>query len=151
MTAIAWDGETLAADRMLSCNSLMRTVRKVFVVRDGIMGFSGDISICMEFMAWYNDGASPKEFPHSLRDVKELPVNALVINNATIFSYDCSPHPLLICDKHMALGSGRDFAITAMHLGHSAIKSVQIANELSNTCGNGVEWLRLDGSGGTIK
>lgn len=150
MTIIAWDGETLAADMMLTSGCYVRKTNKIFAVRDGIMGFSGDISICLEFMAWYNDGANPKEFPSALRDGKELPVNAMAIVDGGIFTYDLSPYPIKVLDKQYVLGSGSNFAAAAMHLGHSAIKAVQVANELCNSCGEGVSWLRLDGTGGTI-
>lgn len=150
MTVIAWDGETLAADRLAHSEGLRNTVCKLRAVRDGIIGFSGDLTACLEFVAWYEAGAIPSEYPAYMRDTKECPVNALLIREGRIFKFDCTPFPCEFHDKRMVIGSGRDFALAAMHLGSSAIKAVQITNELCTTCGNGVDWMRLDGSHGTI-
>ena len=44
-------------------------------------------------------------------------------------------------DQFAAWGSGRDFALTAMHLGKSAREAVEIACLFENGCGNGVDVL----------
>lgn len=39
------------------------------------------------------------------------------------------------------MGSGRDFAIAAMHCGKTAREAVEIASLYENGCGNGVDVL----------
>jgi hypothetical protein len=49
--------------------------------------------------------------------------------------------------RFVAIGSGRDFALMAMHLGKSAFEAVRLTCELSIDCGNGIDALELvDGS-----
>jgi ATP-dependent protease HslVU (ClpYQ) peptidase subunit len=61
-----------------------------------------------------------------------------------VLQYESTPHPLVIQDKHWAIGSGRDFAIMAMHLGKTAAESVELASLFCNDCGNGVDTLELE-------
>ena len=44
-------------------------------------------------------------------------------------------------DKFIAFGAGRDYALTAMFLGKSAIEAVQVAIQLDTSCGMGIDTL----------
>lgn len=144
MTVIAWDGKILAADKRLS-TLLPRTVTKIRRTKNGsLIGCAGDLGPCMEIMAWYEFGAHPDMFPPGLRDNSKANVILEITQNGKIKLYNKSPYPIIIEDKCMAIGSGRDFAITAMYLGKNAREAVEITNELIAECGNGVDTLELN-------
>ncbi len=96
----------------------------------------------MELVDWYNNGADPAKYPNRQRD-KDDWGSFIVIKPDGIYSYEQSPTPVKLEDKNVACGSGRDFAITAMHLGKTAIEAVEIACLFDTGCGNGIDWMTL--------
>lgn len=144
MTVIAWDGKTLAGDRQSQAGGMRSAVRKIERIRGHLVGGSGHSDHVREHMAWFADGADPLSFPPSLR-ADNCPSILLVITPArTVLAYEQTPYPIEILDRHYAIGSGRDFAMTAMFLGFDAVKGVEAANALSTTCGLGCDNLTLE-------
>jgi ATP-dependent protease HslVU (ClpYQ) peptidase subunit len=47
-------------------------------------------------------------------------------------------------DGRFAMGSGGAYAMTAMHLGYGAARAVEVASELTDSCGDGVDTLALE-------
>ena len=142
MTTIAWDGKTLAADKRAVSQNLILTVTKVFE-GDGYIGaYSGNIDQGLEMADWYAKGANPETFPASQRDKEDwTPFIIIHHDDLKIKSYERTPFAMTFEDKFYAMGSGRDFAITAMHLGRSAIEAVEIASQLDCCSGNGFDSL----------
>lgn len=143
MTVIAWDGKTLAADRMSSCFELIEPVTKIWRLKDGsLIGAAGSATRCLAMMDWIEKGADPAAIPpfqmtddwvHVLR----------VMPDKTLLRYENGAFPLKVEAEKTAIGSGRDFAIAAMHLGLGAVEAVELANKLSSSCGCGVNMLHL--------
>lgn len=140
MTCIAYDGKTLAADKMASCNGLARTVTKIRRIDELRVGVTGDFDLAAEGFAWIEAGRKPDAFPAAMRD-KEIPLSLLVIEDGLILKYERTPYPFKFEDKLFAMGSGRDYAMAAMYLGLSARKAVEVACEFETSCGLGVDEL----------
>jgi hypothetical protein len=143
MTCIAWDGRTLAADRLSVSSGLKAEVTKVRRIGGCLVGGSGDAPLTREYMDWFARGADPTNFPASLRDEKCPSFLLVVTPDRKVFAYENCPFPLEIESPHYALGSGRDFAMAAMHLGHDARKAVEVAIALNNGCGGGIDSMEL--------
>jgi 20S proteasome alpha/beta subunit len=144
MTIICWDGKTLAADKRGSDGGCPRTITKIRRTRGGhLMGCSGSANRDAEIMAWYENGADPKGYPDSERDEQKCSV-LLVIQPGPIVKYfNGTPYPVVFEDKYVCIGSGRDYAQAALHLGHSAVEAVGVAIALDINCGNGIDALTL--------
>lgn len=143
MTVIAFDGSTLAADKQTCYGPLIRTTTKIHRVGDLLVGCAGDTATSVEFVEWVRRGRRADDFPKKQLDDKTS-VSAVVIEaDGSISSYDTAPYPIRIEDDQFAIGSGRDFALAAMHLGLSAHDAVEVAAVFDNTCGNGVDTLQL--------
>lgn len=143
MTCIAWDGKTLAADKRVTFQGLARTVTKIFRVGDAVVGISGNGCEGMDMIQWFLRGSLREEFPASQSDEKTW-VSALhVARDGQVDLYERFPTPMRIEDPIFAIGSGRDFALAAMHLGKSAREAVEIACLFQSDCGNGVDVLEL--------
>ncbi len=144
MTVIAWDGETLAADKMVvDGGGIRRTTTKIFQRRDSsyLLGVTGNWDVCMELLAWWEVGPIAENFPAAAREDRGLLV---VISKATgILSYNAGPYPLRHEAEKCAFGSGRDFAEAAMFCGKTAEEAVRVAIAFQSDCGNGVDTLRL--------
>lgn len=147
MTVIAWDGQTLAADRQADCGGMKHPVRKIFRVRDGLAGTSGDLSVGMEMLAWYEAGAVPEAYPANNRDPSQgsvLTVIRMDGGRPMAFCYESSPWPFRCEGPFMARGSGAPEATVAMACGKTAPEAVMLAQEFNATCGLGVDVLEFE-------
>lgn len=140
MTVIAWDGKTLAADKLFSHGSLQMTGTKIQKIGAALVGFSGDASIAAELIEWFSGGCAPEKFPATQRN-ENLSELLVVWPNGDVHKYQRSPLPVKFPPQKCAIGSGRDFAIAAMHLGQTARQAVEIASIYDTDCGNGVDVL----------
>lgn len=140
MTVIAWDGKTLAADKLGSYNGLGRTVTKIHRIGDLLVGISGNAWVANEVFAWVERGRKPEAFPACQRDKDDWSMT-LIIEARRVLLYERSPYPTRIADGTCAIGSGRDFALAAMHMGADARRAVEVATHFCPDCGLGVDTL----------
>jgi hypothetical protein len=143
MTVIAYDGRTLAADKMGDAGGLRRTPTKIRRFDGGLFGSSGSASRGAEMFEWIVAGADPSTVPAYQLSHDNYEVVMIVRNDGTAWQYACSPHPIRIEDPFHAIGSGRDFAIAAMYLGHDARTAVAVASQFDSGCGMGIDTLEL--------
>lgn len=148
MSVIAWDGATLAADKRACLGSLIRTTRKISRVKnndigEALVGYAGDADAGEEILAWFASGYNPDKFPSSQRNPDGWSGLLVVWPTRHIWKFERTPYPIRFPPQHFAIGSGRDFALAAMHLGCDAVKAVKIACELDSGCGNGVDTLEF--------
>jgi 20S proteasome alpha/beta subunit len=143
MTILAWDGKILAADKRIVSNGLARTTTKIFRLSDGcLFGGSGDISFIMQMKVWVENGCSVTDFPIAQRDQEDWQV-CIIIDADGLRLYERTPHSIRFDDATYACGSGRDYAVAAMHLGKTAKEAAEIACLFDIHCGNGIDTLEL--------
>lgn len=139
MTAIAWDGTSLAADkRAASGGGIARTITKIVRHNGALLGITGCYDTGAEMLAWWSAGAKPDDFPKAAREDK---ATLIVISEVGIRTYGIGPYPMWIEAEHCAWGSGRDYAEAVMHLGRDAELAVLVASHFQTDCGNGVDQL----------
>lgn len=142
MTVIAWDGKTLAADHMMEMHGGKFPVNKLHRLESGsLMGGAGDLPRVYEMQNWISDGCKPGELRQPVGDVYARVL--LVKPDGTALMFANNEYPIHILRPFVAIGSGQDYAITAMHLGHNAEAAVAIASELCASCGMGIDTLEL--------
>jgi 20S proteasome alpha/beta subunit len=145
MTVIAWDGKTLAADKLSTDGTSRRTVTKIHRLSNGaVLGACGDAGQCREMQAWYCNGAKPEELPPKQRDADTAAWLLVIEPGPRILYFQLGPYPILLEDKIFAMGSGREYAMAAMHLGKTAREACEVAIALSPECGQGVDELELE-------
>jgi hypothetical protein len=141
MSVIAWDGTSLAADRRAYLGGLYRTMTKVFDLGYALAAYAGDAAAGEEVLAWFNGGATPAEFPAPQRDRDSYAPLLIVWPDKTLWQFERTPYPVKFPPQTFAIGSGRDFALAAMHLGKTAAEAVEVACAFDVACGNGVDVL----------
>ena len=144
MSVIAWDGKSLAADKRASLGTLIATITKIFKVENILVAYSGDACIGEEMLAWFKDGRDATKFPPLQRDKDDWAGLLVVWDDGSIWKYERSPYPLKFPPQLFAMGSGRDFALAAMHLGKTASEAVSVASVFDSGCGNGIDVLTHD-------
>ncbi len=143
MTIIAWDGKMLAADKLSNASGLKRTTTKIWRVNGHLVGASGIASRGRELVAWWADGADPAKMPAWQHHESDW-VDLLVITpDRQILKYERAVLPIIYEDAQFAMGSGRDFALAAMHLGCSAAEAVEVASRFQTDCGHGCDTLEF--------
>lgn len=143
MTTIAWDGVTLAADKQASASGMIFNVTKIFRVNGCLVGAAGDFDRINEMVAWFADGADPAKLPPFQRSNDDY-VGLLVIRpDLSINKYERATTPFKIESPFFAIGSGRDFAMAAMHLGKTAQEAVEVAAAMDTGTGNGIDTLTM--------
>lgn len=145
MTIIAWDGRTLAADQLNVNGNTPFLVCKIFRLPDNaIAGYAGDQVQCEEMRAWLEGGARVQDFPISQRDKERWAAVLKVRANGEVLKYENAPYPICyLPGQKIAIGSGRDFALMAMHLGKTAKEAVELTSLFDIAVGGGVDTLTL--------
>ena len=143
MTCIAWDGKTLAADKRAESAGHYFTTTKARKIATGeVLAWTGDADTGRMMAAWYEAGADPAKYPECQKD-KDAWARLIVATARGVKYYDRWPQFTVVEEPFAAWGSGRDFALTAMHLGKSAREAVLIAALFESGCGNGVDEFQL--------
>jgi ATP-dependent protease HslVU (ClpYQ) peptidase subunit len=142
MTVIAWDGKTLAADRMVVSGGVKRMTTKIHRVDGDLFGISGCLAIGMARLQWVRDGLDPSAYPVA-KDDSEWGQMLRIGVDGRIMLYNLNGVPMVFEDSCYAIGSGSDFALAAIHLGRDAEAAVRVACALSHECGMGIDTLEL--------
>lgn len=139
MTTIAWDGRHMAGDKM-SVNGTSKYARctKVHKINGCLCAIAGPYDIGMEMLHWFQEGANPDDFPGIQMETNEATL-LVITPERRITMYERSPVPLIFEQEMVAIGSGRDFALAAMHLGCSAEEAVKVAMQFDAFTGHGVD------------
>ena len=143
MTVIAWDGKTLAADRQSSYGGMICAVTKIHRVGDLLVGGSGDLAFVLEMIEWVRGGRVISEFPAAQRTKDDWQSILVVERDGTTSIYERTAFPIRYEEKAVVIGSGREFARAALHLGFDSVKAVETAIALSDGCGVGIDTLVL--------
>lgn len=146
---IAWDGQTLAADRRCTRGGTVYAIRKLHRVGDIIVGLSGGSDFCQTLLSWFEAGRPADAFPETQKH--EDYACALFVHDGKVFTIDRSPHPVEMLEPICAIGSGREVALGAMTVGATAVQAVAAASRWCDSCGNGVDSLTPSGAGSLLK
>lgn len=139
MTVIAWDGDTLASDKRCCDGSTISTTTKIRRIGNKLVGIAGNLVTGLELISWFKGDS---DFPEMEGDRF---ANLLVIDKKKVYLYENSPIAIEFEDPFFAIGSGRDYAMAAMHLGTDAREAVRIASIFDADCGNGIDVLPFKG------
>ncbi|MES2148609.1 MAG: hypothetical protein V4508_02340 [Pseudomonadota bacterium] len=145
MTVIAWDGKTLAADKRATSVGNPATTTKIFRLKNGcLVGMCGDADAGRVLIDWFEVGAHPSTFPDNRDSDNRCRVVLLIITpDRKVHQLQRTHRLVTFEDKFTAIGSGRDYALAAMHLGFDALKAVEVACALDVDCGNGIDLLEF--------
>ena len=144
MTTIAWDGKTLAADKMGDAGGMRITVTKIRRAKDGsLLGGAGTAAFCLEMFDWIEAGAAPDKLPKN-QETDDWSCIIRIMPSGKILRYDKCAVPLVLEDGRTAIGSGRDYAVAAMHLGCDAITAVRVAAVFDPGTGSTMDTLTLE-------
>ena len=134
MSVVAWDGETLAADRALGRGETKTEGSKLFVSRNKKRACAvvGDVAEGFALAKWYissRRGAAPVTSDSTL----------IIVEDGACYEIGSNGQPIRVEGKFAAWGSGDQVAIGALAHGASAIEAVKICCTHCDGCGFGVD------------
>lgn len=133
MTTIAWDGKEVACDSIVTAGGGYTVpgerAKKVLELPDGTLFCgSGHYSNVLRVYEWMCNGK--KDPAPTVKDVAFLLVTA---SGCEFMDENLLPEPLTT--RYYSIGSGQDFAHTAMELGKTAKQAVAIAMKFDRKSG----------------
>lgn len=143
MTAICWDGKTLAADKQASYGTMICTVTKIFRVNGLLVGGAGEVPFVLAMVEWVRNGRKVEDFPLDQKGKDDWQPLLVIEADGTPSLYERTPFPVRYEQQQIAIGSGREYARAAMYCGKSAREAIEVACALDSGCGNGVDVLSL--------
>jgi hypothetical protein len=141
MTVIAWDGRTLAADKMACCGDTAVTCTKIRRVDEKLFAWCGGRGEGMALVEWYLAGADKDKYPEFQKS--DDWARLVVATASGVVFYEKVPEPQPCEDPYGAWGSGREVALGALAMGADARHAVEIASTHVHTCGLGVDVFEL--------
>ncbi len=141
MTTIAFDGTTMAADTLCVDNwGFPTAAHKIMRGTDYLVGGSGPLGTIKR---WWNGVGeywpAAKVIEHGYPEHldRDWPHIMLATKNGI---WQLSQNAFIeVTHQHFAIGSGRDYAIAAMHLGKSAEEAVRLAMQYDTGTGGDID------------
>lgn len=142
MSIVAWDGNTIAADRQGTINETRATLKKLVKVGDVVIGWVGTQTNGLIMMRWFLAGADLTKFPEISND-PDTCSRLVIASKKGLISFEGSSESMNFLDKKQAFGSGMDLALGAMAMGADAIQAVKVACKYDIHCGMGIDWFKV--------
>lgn len=135
MTTVAWDGQTLAVDKMATFNTSKFKTKKLFDCGEFMFAGCGDLAHVHEIAHWLLD-------PEYEPDIKEAESTGIVIHKDSGKAYMVTTKPVRLMpmlSKRFAVGSGSMAALGVMEAGGTAVDAIKIASKVDIYTGLGVD------------
>ncbi len=144
MTTIAYRAGVLAADSSCWVGSThTHPIKKIFRVRELMIGCCGRVSDIHAFVKWIDHSADFEEYPR-LSDFEALVISP----DGKVRAFEPqSPDPIPVLGAYCALGQGSDFALGAMWAGASAVDAIKAARDHNSHTHGRIQQLRLKKTG----
>lgn len=155
MTTIVYDGERIAADRMvihgdgikiqyskIKTGTLTRTYHGIATNESVYLASTGYLMSALVMEKWILESGNPSDFP-KLEDGCATIVIYITDPKTAYIYFNSGPHPMLVTTFPTAIGSGANYALCAMEVGASIEKAVEIAAKFDDNTGFGVEVFKI--------
>lgn len=142
MTTIVCDGKTLASDSRITWGSMVeqRLMQKIVVCGDTVYAQCGMEGLLGPLIEWHRAGADTRSLPHIPADCSW---EFVVMTRSRTTWYSDKTTMGAPISRQWAIGSGRQFAIGALHAGADAVKAAKIGAKLDIYSGGPIRVIDL--------
>ena len=144
MTCIAWDGETLSADKQITWGNKIVFHNKIVKHNEYVLACTGEMPTTNKTIRWFKEGAIVSKFPKGSDDAIQTNIMVVVdpVNGLRVYQGDGEP-VYTPGWQPWAVGSGEEYAITAMECGKTSKQAVAMAIKHTASCGGGITTTRI--------
>ena len=139
MTTIAFDGNTIAADKQMNfCDTPVATSKLVKMTYNGkraVAAGSGEVVQYTPIIEWLKNKRKAQPVLDATANFGVI----VVTEDKVAYVYASALTPVAIKGRPWAIGTGADYALGAMAFGATAEQAVQIASELDVNTGLGID------------
>ncbi len=144
MSTVAFDGNTIAADKQSTSADLALITTKLKRLSSGIiLATVGGTAEGRIMMKWFEDGADLKSYPECQKDKENWARLIVILADGAVYEYESQPIALHFQGGPRAWGSGRDYALGAMENGTTAERAIITASKYDIYTGCGVDAITL--------
>lgn len=114
----------MAADTQVTINNYKTNTEKLYSIPGyGVIGLAGSAKLCVQIAQWWADGAEGE--PPEVDDSNA--VQGILSTKEGLFYLEDGSVPIVIKANYLAIGSGSDYALSAMEIGKSAEEAIREA------------------------
>lgn len=139
MTTVAWDGKSMAADRMMTFGTTPVPTSKLhritFQKKPAILGFSGTADEFIPLLQWLKKPKGDAPLSQDRQDWSAM----VVLKSGEVFYAAGKPVFISLGKITWSIGSGGDYAMGAMDFGATAEEAVAIACARDTASGLGID------------
>lgn len=147
MTTIAFDGSTIAADTMnQDGHGLKDYASKLMIGKNLVIGGAGERHKIRNWWLKVKGMGVGEILDYGYPDFHPDDNNQaiMLVDAATLKCYKLGASEFVLCSRGFhAVGSGRDYALAALHMGRSAQQAVNVATEFDAGTGGEIEVVKL--------
>ena len=151
MTTIAIKGRILAADTQLTDDNCKLLTNKIYhLPHNEVVAIAGNVDAEFWVLRWFEQGADPLKWKDKVAsEIKKISFAAIFIDRLNRrWIFDDGPDKQPLDHPFYAIGTGAKIALAGMHMGLSAVESIQLASEIDVYTNNIID--RYDISTGTL-
>lgn len=143
MSVIAYDGETIVADRQSTVNNHPVPTKKLFHCCGYAVGFVGVLQVGMLLLKWFRSGRDADWWPDDAASTEHGDTTLIVAGRDGVGVYSVYPVFVPMQVDKFAWGSGDEMAIGAMAMGATAAQAVRVVTQHDIYCGCGTDSIKL--------
>ena len=147
MTTIVYKDGVMAADTQVTFGqSKILASKKIKKINGCLVGAAGQVNVCQEYMRWFKEKVPRVKISQLPKFMSAESTNfeILVINpKGEIWFQIGNNAPERIYGQYYGIGSGKPYAMTALHLGLDPKAAIRTAMKFDTGTGGQVHTLRL--------
>ena len=140
MTVVVWDGISIACDSRMTGGYIKDDTQKIFKLGNRHIGVAGTYSAALLAIQWMKDKTKDKP---KLETQDDNEFEAIEIRDGKCYYYDENLIESPVSAPY-AIGSGCQFAMAAMWLGHDAKTAVNTAKKFDESCGGKTKVVKIN-------
>jgi ATP-dependent protease HslVU (ClpYQ) peptidase subunit len=137
----------MAADSLVTSNGgggVPFRVEKVTRIGGSLFGFAGSLAAGLRFVEWIKAGKPEESRDSTLDEGTEI----VELDKTGIYLWDSSMIRIAACVEHYAIGSGCQYAMAALELGHTPDEAVTLAAKFDASTGGTITYQPLEATHG---
>lgn len=147
MSTIAWDGSNLSADSRVTYGGTQGEFQKIKRLKNGWLFASCGKAMDFAAVAHWLEDIEPGVLHNSMapRPKVDDEFLAMLISNTGAWILERNLVPWYAPRSKWAIGSGAEFALAAMHMGHNAPAAIKVACDLDAYTGGKIVTMKYEG------